>query len=158
MKAREQTSSCENESALDTFARCRRNAVDISCAARKLSLRAGGSNPTIAAAFAGNLDHQRVVRPVCFPSRQVAKGRGATYMLNRRAGGSGTLRPANSWNGPCGVALGFRHAAIVDLSPMGHQPVISFSTRFVPILNGEVCLPARIIPALSLQLKFPGAA
>jgi asparagine synthase (glutamine-hydrolysing) len=37
-----------------------------------------------------------------------------------------------------GVALGFRRLSIVDLSPQGHQPMVSESGRFVIIFNGEV--------------------
>jgi len=37
-----------------------------------------------------------------------------------------------------GVALGFRRLSIVDLSPLGHQPMQSASRRFTMIFNGEV--------------------
>lgn len=36
-----------------------------------------------------------------------------------------------------GVALGFRRLAIIDLTPTGHQPMISSDGRFVVIYNGE---------------------
>jgi asparagine synthase (glutamine-hydrolysing) len=37
-----------------------------------------------------------------------------------------------------GVALGFRRLAIVDLSPLGHQPMESDSGRYVLVFNGEI--------------------
>lgn len=37
-----------------------------------------------------------------------------------------------------GVALGFRRLSIIDLSPTGHQPMVSASGRHVLTLNGEI--------------------
>ncbi|MBP7777006.1 MAG: asparagine synthase (glutamine-hydrolyzing) [Acidobacteria bacterium] len=37
-----------------------------------------------------------------------------------------------------GVALGFRRLAILDLSPAGHQPMVSRDDRFVVTFNGEI--------------------
>lgn len=37
-----------------------------------------------------------------------------------------------------GIALGFRRLAILDLSPEGHQPMISPGGRFVVVFNGEI--------------------
>ena len=43
------------------------------------------------------------------------------------------------WMDPAsGIALGFRRLSIVDLSPLGHQPMESASSRFVLAFNGEV--------------------
>src|SRR6185369_10571403 len=43
------------------------------------------------------------------------------------------------WTVPeVGLALGFRRLAIVDLSPGGHQPMVSKSGRYVITFNGEV--------------------
>ena len=41
-------------------------------------------------------------------------------------------------DGEAGVALGFRRLAIIDLSPGGHQPMVSADGRFVAVYNGEI--------------------
>src|SRR5256714_14939377 len=46
---------------------------------------------------------------------------------------------AGEWiDAGAGVAIGFRRLAIIDLSPAGHQPMISASGRYVATLNGEI--------------------
>ena len=37
-----------------------------------------------------------------------------------------------------GIALGFRRLAIVDLTPEGHQPMVSACGRYVVAFNGEI--------------------
>lgn len=41
-------------------------------------------------------------------------------------------------DGEAGVALGHRRLSIVDLSPSGHQPMISANGRYVLTFNGEI--------------------
>jgi asparagine synthase (glutamine-hydrolysing) len=50
------------------------------------------------------------------------------------------------------VRLGHRRLAIVDLSPTGHQPMVSADGRFVIVFNGEIYNHAELRP----QLEPPG--
>jgi asparagine synthase (glutamine-hydrolysing) len=55
-----------------------------------------------------------------------------------------------------GVALGHRRLSIVDLSPLGHQPMVSASGRFVTVFNGEIynfLLLRQELEALGCQFK-----
>jgi asparagine synthase (glutamine-hydrolysing) len=46
---------------------------------------------------------------------------------------------AGTWaDHECGIALGFRRLAILELSPLGHQPMASESGRYVVVFNGEI--------------------
>lgn len=46
---------------------------------------------------------------------------------------------AGEWiDADAGVAFGFRRLSILDLSPAGHQPMLSRSGRYVAMLNGEI--------------------
>lgn len=38
----------------------------------------------------------------------------------------------------CGMALGHTRLSILDLSPLGHQPMVSDDGRFVVVFNGEI--------------------
>src|SRR5690349_7248116 len=60
-----------------------------------------------------------------------------------------------AWSDPgAGIALGFRRLAVVDLSPLGHQPMRSPSGRFTLVFNGEVFNH----DALRRELEREGAA
>jgi asparagine synthase (glutamine-hydrolysing) len=37
-----------------------------------------------------------------------------------------------------GIAFGFRRLAIIDVSPLGHQPMTSPSGRYITVFNGEI--------------------
>jgi asparagine synthase (glutamine-hydrolysing) len=46
---------------------------------------------------------------------------------------------AGLWlDAPAGLAFGFRRLSIMDLSPAGHQPMLSACGRFAMIFNGEI--------------------
>jgi asparagine synthase (glutamine-hydrolysing) len=46
---------------------------------------------------------------------------------------------SGAWvNAEAGIALGFRRLAILDLSPMGHQPMLSSDGQYVVLFNGEI--------------------
>ncbi|NPV87511.1 MAG: asparagine synthase (glutamine-hydrolyzing) [Anaerolineae bacterium] len=46
---------------------------------------------------------------------------------------------SGTWaDGEAGIALGFRRLAILDLTPTGHQPMVSGDGRFVIVFNGEI--------------------
>lgn len=47
-----------------------------------------------------------------------------------------------------GVWLGHRRLSVVDLSPEGHQPMVSASGRYVMVFNGEVYNHRRLWPEL----------
>src|SRR5450759_1759011 len=46
---------------------------------------------------------------------------------------------AGTWcDAAAGTGLGFRRLSIIDLSPTGHQPMVSSDGRFVIVFNGEI--------------------
>ena len=46
---------------------------------------------------------------------------------------------AGAWvDAQAGIALGHRRLSILDLSPAGHQPMVSASGRYVVAFNGEI--------------------
>lgn len=86
----------------------------------------------------------------------------------------GTMTGAITHRGPddeglwsdvdAGVWLGHRRLAIVDLSPAGHQPMLSTSGRYVIVFNGEIYnhldlrkeLEKAVRPPLALALSLEG--
>src|SRR5687767_8516733 len=51
-----------------------------------------------------------------------------------------------------GIALGARRLAIIDLSPLGHQPMCSANSRYVIAYNGEIYN----FPELRSELEVAG--
>ena len=67
------------------------------------------------------------------PGMQATVRRMASHLSHRGPDDSG------EWvDGGCGVALGHRRLAIIDLTPQGHQPMTSHAGRFVLVFNGEI--------------------
>jgi asparagine synthase (glutamine-hydrolysing) len=56
-----------------------------------------------------------------------------------------------------GVALGHRRLAILDLSPQGHQPMISLTGRYVIAFNGEVYNHRALRKELERHLSNPSS-
>lgn len=54
-----------------------------------------------------------------------------------------------------GVALAFRRLAILDLSPTGHQPMLSPSGRYAVVFNGEIYNYLRLKAMLESQGEAP---
>ena len=64
---------------------------------------------------------------------EVVAGAMADAIAHRGPDSSGTWSDATA-----GIALSHRRLAIIDLSPHGHQPMISASGRYVITFNGEI--------------------
>ena len=83
---------------------------------------------------------------------------GAARQIDTIAGAmSGTLRHRGPdddgvWSdAAAGVALIHRRLSIVDLSPAGHQPMVSADGRYIIIYNGEVYSHEEMRPALTAR-------
>ena len=55
----------------------------------------------------------------------------------------------------CGVGLGHRRLSIVDLSPLGHQPMVSGDGRYVMSYNGEIYNHAELRQELEAERAAP---
>ena len=64
--------------------------------------------------------------------------RGSVAAMTRCLGHRGPDDEGLWIDAPAGVALGHRRLAILDLSPLGHQPMISASARYILVFNGEI--------------------
>lgn len=73
-------------------------------------------------------------------------------ILHRGPDGSGT------WSSADGITLGHRRLAIIDLSPLGHQPMVSASGRFAITFNGEIYNYQELKSKLSSEYNFKGAS
>ena len=80
--------------------------------------------------FAGFIDNNQSLNS---DALKQAVGKMADTLYHRGPDDGGSWVDASS-----GIALGFRRLAIIDLTPMGHQPMIAHNGRFVIVFNGEV--------------------
>ena len=63
---------------------------------------------------------------------------------------------AGAWaDAPAGIAFGHRRLSIVDLSPAGHQPMVSACGRFVIAFNGEIYNHLELRAELALTAAAP---
>jgi asparagine synthase (glutamine-hydrolysing) len=63
---------------------------------------------------------------------------------------------AGTWvDGDAGIAFGHRRLSVLDLSPAGHQPMISASGRYVVVFNGEIYNHLEIRSELELLASPP---
>jgi asparagine synthase (glutamine-hydrolysing) len=63
---------------------------------------------------------------------------------------------AGVWSDPvAGVALAHRRLSIVDLSPEGHQPMVSARGRYVVVFNGEIYNYPELRAALEAERAAP---
>ncbi len=72
-------------------------------------------------------------RPATRQTREAIVSAMAQMLYHRGPDDGGTWVDADA-----GVALGFRRLSIIDLSPLGHQPMVSASGRYVIVFNGEI--------------------
>jgi asparagine synthase (glutamine-hydrolysing) len=83
--------------------------------------------------------------------------RGAEAILRRMTDAIAHRGPddAGTWlDGEAGVAVGHRRLAVIDLSPAGHQPMVSASGRYIVDYNGEIYN----YQAIRAELEAAGAA
>jgi len=76
-----------------------------------------------------------------FIGRAVGDAQAMVATVRRMAARIGYRGPDDrgEWIDPvAGVALGHRRLSIIDLSPQGHQPMLSYSGRYVLTYNGEL--------------------
>ena len=94
----------------------------------------------------GLLDPERRFAPATLVE---VVGRMADTLRHRGPDSSGV------WTDPAGgVALGHRRLAIIDLSPNGHQPMVSAHGRYCLVFGGEIYNH----PALRRELLSAGAS
>jgi asparagine synthetase B (glutamine-hydrolysing) len=64
---------------------------------------------------------------------------------------------AGTWSNSV-LRLGHRRLAVVDLSPTGHQPMVSADGRFVIVFNGEIYNHAELRPQLAPPAGWQGSS
>lgn len=96
----------------------------------------------------------RDMRGSCRQEQLRARIESMTQSLSHRGPDSGGL-----WiQADTGIALGHRRLAIRDLSPLGHQPMVSQDQRYVLVYNGEIYNTAALTQALNEKGLRPQGA
>ncbi|SEH49256.1 asparagine synthase (glutamine-hydrolyzing) [Magnetospirillum fulvum] len=85
------------------------------------------------------------------PQPAATAGAMAATLIHRGPDDNGTWSDDEA-----GLAFGFRRLSILDLSPQGHQPMVSHDGRWVVVFNGEIYNHAEVRTRLGGEVRWRG--